>query len=163
MKHSTKLIQIATVGKPHGLQGFFYCKTSYPLEESTTLFLGKSQKVVSVKAVKDHKGKTIVQLAEFHDRTALEPFVGMELWAPETEKTGLDLFIDKPVYDLQGQVLGTISEFYNCGAGDVIVIANDQGQTLELPYNSVYFNVETAEKEPLTLKECPSKFADLWQ
>ena len=168
MKTNPQLINIGKISKPHGLQGFFYLKPLIDLNIDDCLFVGhsshKTQKV-TIKDIKEHKGKTIIQLSEFPDRTALEKNLGQTLWAYEVEEEedeNSSPLLEEKVYDINKKDLGVVSGFYNCGAGDIIIITNTKGLSLELPFNSVYFNLDKEPEEPLTLLACHTKFEDLW-
>ena len=158
-----ELIKLGKIGKPHGLQGFFYLKAPITLFSGDTLFLGTSEKKsqkVTIKSLKEHKGKQIIQLSEFHDRTELEKHRGETLWAfPKAEEDPLQKFMNQEVCDINSKNFGIVSDFYNCGAGNIIIIRNDKGKSLELPFNEIYFNQEI----PLCLLSCHSNFNDFWQ
>ena len=167
MKIKNNLIKIGKIGKAHGLQGFFYFKHSYNLAEGDELFIenleSETKLKASLKKVKEHKNKTIIQLTELKDRTALEEHIGKNIFAYEKESSNpLDALINKKVCDMNGENFGNVLGFYNCGAGDIIIISNAKGENLELPFNSVYFNCEEQEK-PLTLLSCHKAYEDFWQ
>ena len=166
MKNHKELIKIGKISRPHGLQGFFYLKSPIQLNVQDQLFMGhapEKTKAVIISAIKEHKGKTLIQFAEFHDRTALEAHLGKTLWAFEPEPEGLELFIREEVLDLKGKKIGTVEGFYDNGAGDVIMIANGEGMILELPFNEVYFNLDDEPDAPLVLQQDPGNFTDFWQ
>lgn len=166
MNSDQNLIKIGIIGKVYGLKGFFYFKSEFEIMASDELYLGNSAKKtqkVSVEEVKIHKGRTIVKLAEFPDRTALEKHLGQTLWAFEGESDDpLDSLIGKKVWDINKKEFGKVSGFYECGAGDIIIITNEKNLNLELPFNSVYFEEEEG-SEYLTLLSCHSNYEDLWQ
>lgn len=167
-KPPKKLNNLGRVSKPHGLQGYFYFKVPSSLQAGHKVFLGQTPentKEVVIKDVKIHGKRTLLKLSIAKDRTELEKHVGSFLWLPEQKKKTSDTadeqssHIGKEVSDSEGLQIGLCVDFYDYGAGTIIVIENPLGMTLDIPFNETYF------KKPGTLITNFPKtfFDDLWQ
>lgn len=165
MKPHKNLSKIGTIGKAHGLQGYFYMKTALNLEVGETLLLGKTTQhptEVTLEGLKSHQGKTLLKISVAHDRTELEKYIGSDLWTEREEVQEEDSSdLKQKVYDLDGEVLGECQGFYNHGAGDVIIIENKLKMTLEIPFNEVYFKDQDSNQ--LKTNFPTAFFAELWQ
>jgi 16S rRNA processing protein RimM len=85
--------------------------------------------------------EAIVRFAEIADRNAAESLKGTELFV---SRSALPAVKDEEFYhadliglraeDGEGRMLGTVSAIHNFGAGDVIEIKRDDGDTVMLPF-----------------------------
>jgi 16S rRNA processing protein RimM len=83
----------------------------------------------------------VASFAEISDRSAAEALKGRELYvardvlpaAGENEYYHADL-IGLSAMDSEDRVLGTVKAIHNYGAGDVIEIAREDGDTVMLPF-----------------------------
>lgn len=138
-------ILLAVVIAPHGLKG----------EVRTKLFtspIGKlgaygalhtrEGRVLNVASTRDAKGgEAIVAFRGIADRNAAEALKGAELFVSrgalpaldETEFYHADL-VGLSAYDAEDRLLGSVAAIHNYGAGDVVEIARDDGDSILLAF-----------------------------
>ena len=161
------LINLGKISKPHGLNGYFYFKLHHSLEIGATLLVGTdggTLKEAELLQTKQQGKRTLIKLSIAEDRTALEPYLGLFLWADEASKVEepkneLDQYKNLEVLDSEGSPLGICLDFYDCGAGPVIVLENDKNLRLEMPFNDAYFTKSAT----LTANFPKAFFDEFWQ
>lgn len=150
-------ILLAAVIAPHGLKGEVRVK----LFASSAAKLGaygalhmRSGHVLNVASAREAKaGEAIVSFKGIADRDGAEALKGAELFIrrdalpalDDTEFYHADL-VGLSAYDSEDRLLGTVAAIHNFGAGDVIEIARDDGDTILLAFtraNVPVVDVET--------------------
>jgi 16S rRNA processing protein RimM len=138
-------ILLAVVIGAQGLKGEVRVKTFTQTPEALTQYGalhakdGREFRVTGLRAGKN--GEAVIALAGTADRVSAEALKGVELFvsrgalpAPdEGEFYHADL-IGLRAEDELGRVIGTVEAVHNFGAGDVIAIARDDGDTVLLPF-----------------------------
>ena len=163
--------KIGKIGKAHGLKGAFYLggRTSLWTEDASLLSVGSNpdKGVHSELANRQvNKGRVIITLASFSDRTSLEAFQGQDLWCLKQEpEQGFDYdgLVGFEVKASCGSSLGKVNEFYNHGASDTIEIINSQDAVLELPFIEAYVKKIDYKASSILLSMGADAFTDLWQ
>jgi 16S rRNA processing protein RimM len=138
-------ILLAAVIAPHGLKGEVRAK----LFTSTAEKLGaygalhtRNGRVLNVATARDARGgEAIVSFKGIADRDAAEAFKGAELFVSRGALPSLDEsefyhadLVGLSAYDAEDRLLGRVSAIHNYGAGDVIEIARDDGDSVLLAF-----------------------------
>jgi 16S rRNA processing protein RimM len=138
-------ILLGAIVGPHGLRGEVRVKTFTHSPQTLDAYGplhtpdGRSFTVTHLRANKPDEA--IARFAEITDRNAAESLKGTELFvsrdalpaAEDGEFYHADL-IGLRAEDEEGRVLGTVAALHNFGAGDVIEIARDDGDSVMLPF-----------------------------
>lgn len=138
-------ILLAAVIAPHGLKGEVRAKLFTAAAEKLGAYGAlhtREGRVLNVAAVRDAKGgEAIVAFKGIADRDAAEALEGAELLVSrgalpaldETEFYHADL-VGLSAYDAEDRLLGSVAAIHNYGAGDVIEIARDDGDSVLLAF-----------------------------
>ncbi|MFK7823824.1 MAG: ribosome maturation factor RimM [Oligoflexales bacterium] len=164
--------KIGKIGKAHGLKGAFYLGGRSNLwtdDDASLMSVGvdpKSgiQSLLSGRQVL--KGRLILSLESFCDRTSLEAHHGMDLWCLEQEcklEFDYEQLVEFKVTTSCGQTIGKVNEFYNYGASDTIEIVNQEGSVLELPFVEAFVAEIDHKSSAIRLCMNAEAFTDLWQ
>ncbi|NRA44733.1 MAG: hypothetical protein HRU09_07240 [Oligoflexales bacterium] len=163
--------KIGKIGKAHGLKGAFYLggRKSLWTEAASIMSVGSKpelgvQSELSSRQV--NKGRVILSLSSFSDRTSLEAYQGQDLWCLELEPStefDYDRLIGFDVITACGQTIGQVSEFYNHGASDTVEIINTQNEVLEIPFIEAYVKGIDDQSSLIRLSMTAEAFTDLWQ
>jgi 16S rRNA processing protein RimM len=141
---SSYLIHIATITGVHGVRGDvkLHCLTEDPASIADYRPLlredGSPFPALTLKHTKDHTA--IVALAGVRDRTQAESwrqvkcYIPREALPPAEEGIYYCDLVGLTAYNLQGERLGVVTQVANYGAGDILEIAEDTGETLLLPF-----------------------------
>ncbi|MEZ4742206.1 MAG: ribosome maturation factor RimM [Bdellovibrionota bacterium] len=169
-------LQIGIVGKPYGLRGAFYISgREEPLQMTfSEVSIGKVPSTgytARILIQKVHNSRSLLTVEGLIDRTAIERYVGEKVWVlaeelvfdEASEYLWKDL-IGKNVLDVNGKIIGEVCSVNNHGASDIVGIANEKGETLELPFVPTYFVMDflAADKNLYLLVE-KDTFDGLWQ
>lgn len=142
-------IVIAVVGAPHGTRGEVRIKTftEDPMDLAAYGALETADgRLFTVESVRPAKEVVIARLSGIDDRDKAEALKNERLFVPrarlpdpEDEETfyHTDL-IGLPVVDGAGTVLGTVRSVPNFGAGDLLEIARERGQSVLLPFTKEF-------------------------
>jgi 16S rRNA processing protein RimM len=100
---------------------------------------GRRYEITAVRSTKD--GEAVIAFAGVTDRNAAEALKGTELFvtrdalpAAEAEEFYHADLIGLEAQDSEGRVLGKVAAIHNYGAGDVIEIARDDGNSVMLAF-----------------------------
>jgi 16S rRNA processing protein RimM len=129
----------------HGLKGEVKVKTFTHSPETLgaygPLHTEDGRRFTITHARANKPDEAIVRFAEIADRNAAESLKGTELFV---SRSALPAVKDEEFYhadliglraeDGEGRMLGTVSAIHNFGAGDVIEIKRDDGDTVMLPF-----------------------------
>lgn len=162
--------KIGKIGKAHGLKGAFYLGGRKDLwtDEPSLLSVGQQPETgihTEVTSRQFIKGRLILSLSHFNDRTSLEAAYGQDLWCPlqdVSEAFDYDAIIGFEVRASCESILGQVSEFYNHGASDTIEIKGLKG-TLELPFVDAYILELDFKASIIKLTQNADVFTELWQ
>jgi 16S rRNA processing protein RimM len=138
-------ILLAAVIAPHGLKGEVRARLFTSAAEKLGAYGAlhtRDRRVLNVASARDLKrGEAIVSFKGIADRDAAEALKGAELFVSrgalpaldETEFYHADL-VGLSAYDAEDRLLGHVSVIHNYGAGDVIEIARDDGDSVLLAF-----------------------------
>lgn len=141
----SKDVLLAAVIGAHGLKGEVKVKTFTETPDALARYRrlhakdGRGFTVAQTRASKS--GEAVVTFAEVVDRNTAESLRGIELFVPrevlpepdENEFYHTDL-IGLTAMDAEDRVIGTIKAIHNFGAGDIIEIARNDGDSVMLPF-----------------------------
>jgi 16S rRNA processing protein RimM len=136
-------IAVGRVGKPHGLRGGFFLRGSHHTSEFPyrEVLIGTSPQNSKKHPIRQvyRSGDQLVVVTDI-DRNTIEAIADQFVYVPRSE-AGTDVLwadlIGLKVLDRGGELVGEITDVYNAGATDILVI-KAKG-TLELPYTETYF------------------------
>ena len=138
-------ILLAAVIAPHGLKGEVRAKLFTAAAEKLGAYGAlhtRDGRVLNVASARDVKaGEAIVAFKGIADREAAETLKGAELFVArgalpaldESEYYHADL-VGLSVYDAEDRLLGHVAAIHNYGAGDVIEIERDDGDSVLLAF-----------------------------
>ncbi|MDQ3233822.1 MAG: ribosome maturation factor RimM [Pseudobdellovibrionaceae bacterium] len=168
-------LQIGIVGKAQGLRGAFFVAQrdeDWP-EGLDRIVVGPDPdkaKALTVVETRRSGDRPVIVCRELTSREAAESLKMQPIWCDrslvplqeDSEYLWSDL-VGKDVLDSDGQRLGRISAVGNFGASDVVRIDADDGQWIEVPFVSAYFNMEfRADAADLRLTVPADTFAETW-
>ncbi len=143
----TAWVCVAAIATAHGVRGALKlrCFTEQPEDIAAygPLFDRRGQRLFeAIAIVGSVKGGVIVKVDGIDDRNAAEALRGTELFVPRSAlpPPGDDEFYYQDLeglmaVDIRGERLGVVRQVANYGAGDLIEIAGDNGETLFLPFD----------------------------
>jgi 16S rRNA processing protein RimM len=117
-------------------------QTDFPERFARTpiLYLGDARTPHAVQNARQHQRIVIVKLEDVDDMVAAAQLRGVTLWIPEAERLPLpaDQFylsdvVGLPVTHVNGQPLGTVSDYITGGANDLFVVRTPGGREVLLP------------------------------
>lgn len=140
-----KTVVLAAVIAAHGLKGEVRVKTFTETPEGLAGYGalstpdGKRLTVTATRATKSDEA--VVSFAEIRDRAEAEGLKGIALSVPRDTLPSLGVqefyhadLIGLRAEDVEGRVIGRVSALHNYGAGDVIELARDDGDTVLLAF-----------------------------
>ena len=155
-------VLLAAIIGPHGLKGEVKVKTfteaSAALGQYGALHLKDGRKlfVKHVNAVKP--GEAIVAFIDVGDRNAAEALKGEELFVSREALPPLEGqefyhadLVGLRAEDEEGRIIGTVKAIHNFGAGDVIEIAQADGDTVLLAFTRENVPAIEVEKGRITV------------
>jgi 16S rRNA processing protein RimM len=168
-------LQIGIVGKAQGLRGaFFVAQRDEDLPEGLNrIVVGQDpDKARSLTVVETRRSgdRPVIQCREVTSREAAEALKMQPIWCDralvpleeDSEYLWSDL-VGKAVLDVEGQRLGRITAVGNFGASDVVRIDADDGQWIEVPFVSAYFDMNFQSDSPELHLTVPAEtFAETW-
>jgi 16S rRNA processing protein RimM len=168
-------LQIGIVGKAQGLRGaFFVAQRDEDLPEGLDrIAVGPDPdkaRILTVAETRRSGDRPVIQCRELASREAAEALKMQPIWCDralvpveeDSEYLWSDL-IGKPVFDSEGQHMGRITAVGNFGASDVVRIDAEDGQWIEVPLVSVYFQMDFRSDSPDLRMTVPAEtFAETW-
>jgi 16S rRNA processing protein RimM len=168
-------LQIGIVGKAQGLRGaFFVAQRDEGLPEGLDrIVVGpdpEKARPLTVIETRRSGERPVLQCREVTTREAAEALKMQPIWCDralvpleeESEYLWSDL-VGKSVLDSEGQRLGRITAVGNFGASDVVRIDADNGQWMEVPFVSAYFDMNFRSDTPELRMTVPADtFAETW-
>lgn len=162
---------LGTIGKPHGLKGFFYVHGRNDLfpEAYEEVLVGESlsrARRYRISEIQVHKGRSILALEQVQSRTALEPLVGMQIWGPsDVEEHPLDQLVGLEVQDSSGTPFARVTGHYMHGAAPNLELKRlNEPQTLDIPLVDAYFDLNYYDETgSLRLTVALDIFQDMWE
>jgi 16S rRNA processing protein RimM len=148
----TGLVPLGRVLRPHGVRGELVLE---PLIDSPehlaaveTVYVGENAEPHTLRELRRHRGRLLIQLDDCADRAAAEAFRGqvvqvqLEPAAPPPGSYYHHQIIGLSVITDQGEDLGTVVEIVVTGANDVYVVQGAQGEILLPALRSVIREVD---------------------
>src|SRR5690242_13592185 len=141
----TSDILLAAVIAPHGLKGEVRAKLFTAPPEKLGVYGSlhtRDGRVLNIASVREAKsGEAIVAFKGIADRQAAESLKGAELFVARGALPALDAtefyhadLIGLSAYDAADRLLGRVAAIHNYGAGDVIEIERDDGDSVLLAF-----------------------------
>jgi len=144
--HNTAWVCVAAVATAHGVRGALKlrCFTDQPEDVASygPLFNRQGERLFEITIVGDTKGGVIAKADGIDSREDAEALRGLELFVPRSALPEPD---DDEFYyqdleglvamDGDGQRMGIVKKVVNHGAGDLVEIAGDDGETLIFPFD----------------------------
>ena len=134
-------IQIGVVGKPHGIRGGFHLDGAIDapvLVPGFSLRLGDTNYTVASRGGTD--ARPLLTLAEISDRDEINALRGVPATAERSTLTPLqegewygDDLVGLAVTALDGRPLGRVQRLKNLPSVDVLEVATDSGEPLQIP------------------------------
>ncbi len=171
------LVNVGKVGRPHALAGaFFVSDRTEPIPKSyTDLFVGRDAAgavVCKILMSTMQAGRPLLKVSLATDRTGAEALTGQAIFAERRRVKARNQSKDDLVWsdleglavvDSAGLTLGVITDLYNSGSSDIIVVKGASG-TIDLPLIEAYFDPAAVEVDKLVrLKVTADTFDGLWQ
>lgn len=142
------LVKVGVIASAHGLRG----------EVKLRSFANPPEAIFSYGALTDISGAKkfmlkkngiaqelfIAAIDGVDDRNASELLKGTELYteSDKVPKTMRDLVLGLEVRSADGTVIGTVSATYNFGAGDIVEIVKQDGQSEMLPLDEKFMQIK---------------------
>ena len=131
---------IGQIVAPHGVRGDvrIYPDTDFPERFLHMKYAYIDGRRYEVKAARFHKHVVLMKFAGVDDRNAAELLVHKELQVPREdlmplkEGSTMSLILSADVYDLEGRLLGKVTDVLKTGSNDVYVVNDDAGNELLL-------------------------------
>ena len=168
-------IQLGIVGKAHGMLGaFFVSRREEALPPSLkTVLVGlrpETGRKLTVKSSRMQNSRVVLLCVEISQREAVESLIGQPICIErkvlkldeDKEYFWVDL-IGKQVIDCQGLAIGKIENVGNFGASDIVLVRNEHGATLEVPFVRSYFDFSFLSTDLVIRMNVPLEtFQDVW-
>lgn len=148
---SSKLLQAAVVVAAHGIRGQVKLRSLLPypeeLEEIDTLCDAFGKKTYSIKITSGAAPQYIASIEGIKDRNAAELLKKLVLYtkAENISEPEHNYLVGKSVTTAEGKAYGVITEVANYGAGDVVEIKKETGETEMLPLNDQFIKISGEE------------------
>jgi 16S rRNA processing protein RimM len=141
----TKDVLLAVILGAHGLKGEVRVKTFTEAPQALARYRqlhARDGRVFTVAELRPAKAdEAVVSLAEVSGRTAAEDLKGLELFvardvlpAPDVNEYYHADLVGLTAMDEEDRTIGTVKAIHNYGAGDVIEILRDDGDSVMLPF-----------------------------
>jgi 16S rRNA processing protein RimM len=140
-------VRVAQIGAPHGVRGEvrFRIFTEDPMAvlRYGPLESEDGRQRFEIESLRPAKQMFVARLKGVGDRTAAERLTNLALYIardrlppPEDGEFYHADLIGLTAYDRQGGAVGTVSAVHNFGAGDLLEIARDGGDSVMLPFTT---------------------------
>lgn len=150
MNQNPRRVCLAKIATAHGVRGLVklavYAEDPANLEVHGPLFTSETgTKTLKISLHKPMNKHWLAEIEGIADRTAAEKLRGTELWLPrdklpepeEGEHYYADL-VGKTVIDSEEKNIGKVAAVHNFGAGDLLDIQPQVGQSFYLPFTKEY-------------------------
>lgn len=141
------MVLVGTVVKPHGIRGEVcvehYADSPELFQRGQIVFLGQPRKKntrLSIRTVRQHKGRLLLTLQGVDDRNAAELLRGAELYVPESQLPELDDgdfylrdLLGLTVQQADGTELGVLERFFEAPGQITWVVIHSSGREILLP------------------------------
>lgn len=144
-----KLIHIATITQPHGLKGQFKLNCFLESPENLThlsQFFDEQSRVLDLELVSIKSKMPIAALEGVTDRNGAEALKQMKIFACKSDFPEIDegefyshQLIGLEVRKPDGQVIGEVLAHHNFGAGDILEVTFNNGQSEMMPFTDDVF------------------------
>lgn len=154
MSNNNKLIYLGYIGKAHGIRGDVCIKslTQNPADIVTMPLQDEAGRAFSLKLRNVKPEFLVCSVIGISDRNAAEILRGTKLYTsrsalpePDESEYYLEDMKGLEVRDADGKGLGKIIGVHNFGAGDIIEVAFDNGESEMYPFNHEFFPIVTKE------------------
>lgn len=137
-----RFLVVGQVVKPHGVRGEVAVEmlTDFPGRFSLLekVYLDENDpRPVALEGVRFHKGRALLKLGGYDDRTAVEKLRGEAILVPidqamplEPDQYYQEDLIGLEVWTTDEEYLGAVVEILETGANDVFVVHGDRGEIL---------------------------------
>jgi 16S rRNA processing protein RimM len=141
-------ICLGQIGAPHGLRGEVRLR-SFTSDPQAVAGYGPLEtddgRIFSIELLRPVKDHFVARLSGVRDRDAAERLANVKLYVPRErlpELVEVDEFyhadlVGLAVVDRGGQRLGTVVAIHNFGAGDLIEVRADDGDTALVPFDEI--------------------------
>jgi len=168
-------LQIGIVGKAQGLRGAFFVAQrdeDWP-EGLKRIVVGPDPdkaRALTVVETRRSGERPVIQCRELNSREAAETLKMQPIWCDrslvplkeDSEYLWSDL-VEMTVFDSAGLRLGRVTAVGNFGASDVVRIDADDGQWIEVPFVSAYFDMDfRSDSRELRMTVAADTFAETW-
>lgn len=132
-----ELFTVGHIVAPHGVRGDvrIYPDTDFPKRFLSMKYGYIGGKKYAVEGARFHKRVVLMKFAGVDDRNAAELLVKKDLQVPREDLMPLKegqyyvfQIMGLPVYDLQDQLLGKVTDILKTGSNDVYVVTDDHGK-----------------------------------
>lgn len=160
---SEKLIKVAAIVDAHGIKGEVKLRSFVESEDLliSNLLDSTGKKYLPLKITGTVKNAVIAKIDGVTDRNAAEALKGTELFLPKSTFPELE---DGEVYHNQliglevraaadNQKIGIITAIYNYGAGDIMEISKNSGDTEMLPFSEQFVSEVNIREGYLVIKD----------
>jgi 16S rRNA processing protein RimM len=141
------LVKIAVISAAHGIRGQVKIRSFSNPPEAVftygTLTDAQGQRTFALTQTGVSQDIFIASIFGVSDRNASEKLKGIELYAPSNvvPKSLSDRILGLEAKLADGSVYGKVSDVYNFGAGDIVEIIKNNGQSEMLPLNKNFVEI----------------------
>lgn len=142
-------IELGSITGCFGVKGwvklYSHTRPRIGIADYTQFYLGDAKQAVTFGEIKASGKYIIAQIDGVDSRETASPYVGQALFIKRDDLPQLDNeyywqeLVGLTVINQQQQVLGKITEMMETGANDVMVIHDDSGKEILIPYAVTHF------------------------
>lgn len=164
-------VAVARLRRPHGLHGEVIAEvmSGFPerIQPEAVFYLGSERKPVIIKSVRGHNEGFLVSFEEISSREAWVGKRNLLLYARAEELPALEEgeyyhheLIGLRVSDLEGRLLGQVSEILETGANDVYVVEDGGGREVLIPATTGVVKEINLEQKMMLIEPIPGLLDD---
>ena len=163
VNQSQELILLARIGTPVGIRGELriksFCEDTESLKIYGSLCDRSGKNWYKITSIRPQKSQFVVRIKNITDRTQAEALKGTELFLPRNRLADLDDedefyeidLIGLKVKDVEGEFIGTIIAVPDFGAGCLLEIQPEKGETFYVPFSKDIVPVVDTKAKVITL------------
>ena len=163
VNESQELILLARIGTPVGIRGEVrvksFCEDAESLKIYGSLCDRSGKNWYEITSIRSQKSQFVVRIKNITDRTQAEALKGIELFLPRNQLADLDDedefyevdLIGLKAKDVGGENIGTIIAVPDFGAGSLLEIQPEKGETFYVPFSKDIVPVVDTETKIITL------------